>query len=304
MSGVSWGGARSVPPAAPAPLAAPAPQASPDPSVRPASPASPAPSAGQARVTAARVLAAEWTKLASVGSTLWIAVATVVGAAGLAYGLGMFADPGDAAVGASLAVTGALLAQIGSLVLGALVGAGEYATGAYRTTYTAVPRRWPVLGAQVLVTAAWAVVTALVALVASLLVTTGQRSGLGVDLADDQTLRLLAGFVLHQTGVALLGLALGALVRRTTAGFMTGVMLVFVLDQFLAANPGRVADTLRALLPGAGGRLVQDDARLTALDAGSLGPALGTWGGGLVLALWVVALLGVALHRLRRHDLS
>ncbi|MHA7134679.1 hypothetical protein [Oerskovia turbata] len=269
---------------------------------RPLDPAVPSPSAGRFRVTAARVLAAEWTKLTSVGSTLWIALATVVAATGLAYGLGLFTDPGDAVVGASLGVAGATLAQLGPLVLGVLVGAGEYATGAFRTTYTAVPRRWPVLGAQAVVTAAWAVTTALVSLGASLLATAGRRSGLGVDLADDQTLRLLAGFVLHQTGVALLGLALGALVRRAAAAFLTGVVLVLVLDQFLAANPGRVADTLRALLPGAGQRLVQDDARLAALDATALGPDLGTWGGGLVLALWVAALLGAALHRLRRHD--
>lgn len=256
--------------------------------------------------TLPRVLAAEWTKITSLRSTSWLAVATVVAAAGLAFGLGLFVRPGDAGSGASLAVTGHVLAQFGPLVLGVLVGTGEYATGTFRATFTAVPRRLPVLAGQAVVTAGWGAVTAAAAVGASLLVTSGQRAGAGfvVDAADAETVRLLAGYVLHQTGVALLGLAIGALLRRATGAFVTAVMLLLVLDQFLAANPGRFTDLLRALLPAAGTRMVQGDAQVAALDATSLGPDLGAWGGGLVLLLWVIALLGAAAYRLRRHDLS
>jgi len=233
-------------------------------------------------------------------------VATVVAAAGLAFGLGLFVRQGDAGSGASLAVTGHVLAQFGPLVLGVLVGTGEYATGTFRATFTAVPRRLPVLAGQAVVTAGWGAVTAAAAVGASLLVTSGQRAGAGfvVDAADAETVRLLAGYVLHQTGVALLGLAIGALLRRATGAFVTAVMLLLVLDQFLAANPGRFTDLLRALLPAAGARMVQGDAQVATLDATSLGPDLGAWGGGLVLLLWVIALLGAAAYRLRRHDLS
>lgn len=256
--------------------------------------------------TLPHVLAAEWPKITSLRSTSWLAVATVVAAAGLAFGLGLFVRPGDAGSGASLAVTGHVLAQFGPLVLGVLVGTGEYATGTFRATFTAVPRRLPVLAGQAVVTAGWGAVTAAAAVGASLLVTSGQRAGAGfvVDAADAETVRLLAGYVLHQTGVALLGLAIGALLRRATGAFVTAVMLLLVLDQFLAANPGRFTDLLRALLPAAGARMVQGDAQVAALDATSLGPDLGAWGGGLVLLLWVIALLGAAAYRLRRHDLS
>ena len=256
--------------------------------------------------TLPHVLAAEWTKITSLRSTSWLAVATVVAAAGLAFGLGLFVRPGDAGSGASLAVTGHVLAQFGPLVLGVLVGTGEYATGTFRATFTAVPRRLPVLAGQAVVTAGWGAVTAAAAVGASLLVTSGQRAGAGfvVDAADAETVRLLAGYVLHQTGVALLGLAIGALVRRATGAFVASILLLLVLDQFLAANPGRLTDTLRALLPAAGARLVQGDARITVLDTAGLGPDLGAWGGGLVLLLWVIALLGAAAYRLRRHDLS
>jgi len=253
-------------------------------------------------VTTARVVAAEWTKLSGLRSTLWVALGTVGAAAGLALALGLLSRT-DGTGPAALVVSGSVLAQLGALVLGVQVGAGEYGTGTFRTTFTAVPRRLPVLAGQVVVTTGVAVLTAVGALLASALVTWGQR-GAGPFVADAGTARVLAGFVLYQAGVALLGLGAGALLRRPAAALVATVLLLVVLDQLLATNPGRVADTARALLPGAGARLVQDDARLAALDAASLGPHLGTWGGGLVLAAWVVVVLAAAAHRLRRYDVA
>ncbi|MGW6003767.1 hypothetical protein ACWFNS_11290 [Oerskovia enterophila] len=270
----------------------------------------PAPTTGspspRTAVTFPRVLAAEWTKLTGLRSSLWLALGTVLGAASVAYALGMFVRPGDGRSGASLLVSGYVLAQLGFLVLGMLIGTTEYSTGTFRATFTAVPRRLPVLAAQLVVTAASAFVVAVVALLASYLVTIAQRSGdgPGIDLTDGPTARVLGGFVLYQTGVALLGLGIGALVRRATAALVAGVVLLVVLDQVLATNPGRAADTARALLPGVGARLLYDDARLVAVDVTSLGPHLGPWGAGLVLGLWSCGLLVLAGYRLRHHDVA
>jgi hypothetical protein len=158
----------------------------------------------------------------------------------------------------------------------------------------------------VLVTAAVGLVTAVPALAGSALATRGQRAatGLTLDLADGGTARVLAGYVVVLTGVALLGLGLGSLLRRSAAALVSGLLLLVVADQMLLANPGRVTDTLRALLPGAGSRVLLDDAGVAALDAATHGPHLGAWGGGLVLAGWVVALLAAAAYRLRRHDVT
>ena len=258
-------------------------------------------------VTLPRVLHAEWTKLASLAATTWLVVGTVLAASSLAFGLGLFAGPGGAVTGTSLAASGSLLAQLGVLVLGVLVGAEEFSTGTSLTTFATVPRRVPVLAAQVLVTAAVALVTGSVALLASVLVTAGARRGAGLswDVSDPETLRAAAGYVLFLTGAAVCGVGLGALLRRPAAALTTGVVLFVVVDQVLAANPGRVTDTVRALLPGSGTRLFADDTRLTALAAGpGPGPDLGAWGGGLVLGTWCVVLVLLAGYRLVRHDVT
>lgn len=257
-------------------------------------------------VTFPRVLAAEWTRRTSVRSALWLPLGTVAAALALAYALGLFVRAGDGRSAVSLVVAGHVLAQLGTLVLGVLVGTEEHTTGTATTTYAAVPRRLPVLGAQVLVTAALGLVTAAAALAASVLVTQAPRAaaGLTLDLAGGGTARALAGFVIVLTGVALLGLGLGALLRRSAPALVAGLVLLVVADQLLQANPGRVTDTLRALLPGAGSRLLLDDAGVAALDAATRGPHLGPWGGGLVLAGWVLVLLAAAAYRLRRHDVT
>lgn len=258
-------------------------------------------------VTLTRVLASEWTKAAGLGWVLWVPLTTVLVAAAIPLGLAMFARPGDGTTAAGLVVSGVLLAQLGTLVLGALVGTSDYATSTSVTTYTAVPRRLPVLVAQTVLTTALALVTSLLALGTAVLVTAPQRAaaGLSLDLAaGDGTARALAGVVLYLTAVALLGLGLGALLRRPAGALVTGVAVLLVVDQALAANPGRIADTVRVLLPGVGTRLLETDARLTLTEAASQGPHLGAWGAGLVLATWAVGLLVAAAVRLRRGDVT
>lgn len=255
-------------------------------------------------VTVARVLAAEWTKLTSVPAHGWLALGTVVAAAGTAVGLGMFVRPDDGRSGSWVVVSGFVLAQLGFLVLGSLVATSEHTTGTARTTFVAVPRRLPVLGAQVLVTAGAALATALVALGSSYLVTTAARAG-GAPALDPSvpgTTRALLGFVVVSAAVALLGLGLGALLRRPADALVAGVVLVVLGDHALTMFPGRVADTVRALLPSSGARLLQDDAALAGLDAVTRGPQLGAWGGGAVLGVWVLVVLGAAAYRLRWHD--
>ena len=262
------------------------------------------PAAGTRGPTFPRVLAAEWTKLVSLRSTWWLALGTAAAAGLVAAGLGLFVRPGDGTSGTWVVVAGYLLSQVGVLVLGVLVGTDEHTTGTARLTFTAVPRRLPVLAAQVVVTAAAAVLTATVALAVAYLATAGARSAdaPAVDLGVDGAGRALLGFVLHHTGVALLGLGLGALLRRPAGALVTALVLLVALDQVLTAFSGEVSDVARMLMPSSAVRLLHDDAGVVLLEAASRAPRIGAWGGGAVLLGWVVVVLGAATHRLRHHD--
>ena len=105
------------------------------------------------RVTQARVLRSEWTKLRTQPSALWALLSAVilVVAFGILYSLLREARPphGPAAIRsfdpAAISLSGVQLAQIAAGVLGVLLITSEYATGLIRTTLAAVPRRLPVL---------------------------------------------------------------------------------------------------------------------------------------------------------------
>lgn len=280
----------------------------------------PVASSTASRPTFGRVVTAEWTKLTSLRSPWWIAAVTVVVAAVIAYlsAQASSVDPGFEPLG-SLS-SGLLLAQVGPLVLGVMVGAGEFRTGAFRTTFTAVPRRWPALAAQTLVVTVFALGIALLVTAACALgiLPSARSRGLAVDLTTDGAPGLVLGMVLFLVGLGLLGQALGALLRRTVPALVTALLLVLVLPIALTmatdpmagaaqASPGAaedvarttVAGTLVVLTPGGAGQLLMTSTSTGPMDGA---PDLGPVGGGLVLAAWILVLLVAAAVRLRARD--
>src|SRR5215813_170449 len=105
------------------------------------------------RVTQARVMRSEWTKIRTQPSAYWSLLAAVILVVGfgIGYSLLRVARPphGAAAMAsfdpAGISLSGIQLAQIAVGVLGVLLITSEYATGLVRTTLAAVPRRLPVL---------------------------------------------------------------------------------------------------------------------------------------------------------------
>ncbi|UZN02515.1 ABC transporter permease subunit [Cellulomonas sp. S1-8] len=283
---------------------------------RSATPAAPA----RRGPTFAGVVAGEWTKLTSLRSTWWIAAVTVAVAGVLTYlaATASSTDPGFRPL-ADVTV-GLLLAQVGPLVLGVLVGAGEFRSGSFRSTFTTVPTRTPVIAAQAVVTAAFGlalgVLTALACVLAVLPAAAGR--GIPVDLTTDGTPGVLLGTVLLVAGLTLLGLAIGALLRSTTPALVAALTLVLVLPIVLmmvgdpavggAPEPGvaddaapvvTVAGTLGVLTPGTAGQLMTTTAGSGPVPGA---PDLGPGGGGLVLGAWILVLLGAAAVRLRTRD--
>lgn len=281
--------------------------------------AAPRPAATTTRPGPAGVVASEWTRLVSLRAPWWTAAVTVVVAGIITY-LSAQASSGDPGFDPiDSLTTGVALAQLGPLVLGVLAGAGEYGTGAFRSTFTAVPRRWPVLAAQAVVVAVFTLGAAVLATAASVvaLLPAAASRGIAVDLTADATPGVLVGMVLLLVGLALVGLGLGALLRRSVPALVTAVLLVLVLpvvlttvgDPGLTAPPtadapveapaATLAGTVALLTPSMAGALMTAPASSGPVDGA---PDLGPVGGGLVLAGWVVLLLGAATVRLTVRD--
>ncbi|MBN0039696.1 ABC transporter permease subunit [Cellulosimicrobium cellulans] len=264
--------------------------------------------------TLPRAVVAEWTKLTSLRSSWWAAALTVA-VSGVLTSLSAQAssvDPGFDPLGSL--TSGLLLAQVPPLVLGVLVGTGEYSTGTFRTTFVAEPRRWPVLVAQAVATAAFALVTAVLAVAAAVLalLPSARSRGIALDLVGDSTPQVLAGMTLLLAGMALLGLAIGALVRRPVPAVTAAVLVVLVLPVALVlaadlsgdplaasadvSSAQAAVNTVVAFLPTGAASL------LTGEGAVEGAPDLGAVGGGVVLAAWVVVPLALAAVRLRTRD--
>lgn len=247
-----------------------------------------------------RVLRAELGKALTLPSTRWGVAVAVLAHAAVACVVAYNARYGtDTPALLGLLTLGLVATQLPVLVLGVLVSAAEYPGGAARSTFLAVPRRLPVLGAQVLVVAGTAVLTALAALVVAFLAVLPFRADVAMtlDATDPQTARMLGGLVLYLLATGLLGVALGTLTRTPAAGLVAGVGLVFLLEQ-LALLVG--ASWLVAVLPGWAGRLVVASDAAAAAQAAGAGVGLTPWLGLGTMAAWVLALLLAAAARLRR----
>jgi ABC-type transport system involved in multi-copper enzyme maturation permease subunit len=251
------------------------------------------------------VVVSEWTKIRSVRSTVWSLVATF----GITVGLGAlfcFAyvrrydhlgvrerltfDP------TLQSLRGLFLAQIAIGVLGVLVISAEYATGLIRTTLTAVPQRRTLLAAKGLVFGAVAAVVSVISALGAFFV--GQavldRKHLGVSLGDPHVLRAVLGAGVYLLVIGLLGLAIGAIVRRTAGAIATLFAVVLVLPLLSNALPSPWSTDIGKFLPaqlGAALFRVRPDSDLL-----SPGAAL------VVAVVWLAVFFAVATFLITKRD--
>jgi ABC-2 type transport system permease protein len=255
-------------------------------------------------VTVLGVLGSEWTKLWSLRSTRWSLLFAFVAMAGLGplvaavqmsrwsqlQAHGHVYDSIDTAVG------GYHLAQLAIGVLGVLIISGEYSTGMIRSSLMAVPRRLPVLWAKVLV---FAVVSFALMLVASLISFYAVQAivtqhHVQHTIGYPGALRTVIGAALFQTGLGVLCVGLGAILRNTAGGIATFVGLLFVLPGISAILPSSVNDAVSPYLPLNAGTTV-------ASHTFDNPHHLTTWGGfGLFCAYAGLAVVLGAITLLRR----
>ena len=256
------------------------------------------------RVTQARVMKSEWTKLRTQPGAQWslLSAVVLVVAFGILYSLLRVARPPHGATAAtfdptSVSLAGVQLAQIAAGVLGVLLITSEYATGLIRTTLAAVPRRLPTLWGKAVVLAAAVVAVSVPAAVAVFLA--GQsilgRQHLSTSFGDPGVARAVIGSALYLAVAGLLGLALGALLRSAAGGIATLFGLLFAVPILVGFLPGSLSDEIGKYLPGAAGLAVTT---VHTDPATSLAP----WTGFGVFCAYAAVLLGFAAARMRRGD--
>lgn len=256
------------------------------------------------RLTQARILRSEWTKLRTQPSVVWALLATIVSMVGFGILFALLREshpPRDRAsldafdpTGISLA--GVNLAQIAIGVLGVLLITNEYATGLIRTTFAAVPTRLPVLWAKavalVLITLKLCVPAAFAAFLIGQSILSEQH--LGTTLGRPGVLRAVVGSALYLGGVGLLGLGLGALLRSTAGAISALLGILFAPQIILGLLPSGWSEHVLRYLPGPAGIGV------TAVppDPTSLPP----WVGLGVFLAYPAVVLAFAAYQMRRRD--
>lgn len=251
------------------------------------------------------LLAGEWVKTRSLRSTWYVLLGAMAGMLLLGLLFTSTADSGgpsgngggppgiDFAQPLTLSLAGYNLAQLALGVLGVLLVTGEYTSGTVRSTFAATPKRWPVVLGKAAVLSAVVLAGSLGAAFASYAVGSAVSDGMP-GLGEDGVLRVVAGTALYLTAIALLGSALGWLLRSTAGAVATLFGLVFLLPVLGNLLPSSWGPDVVRWLPGqAGGQLLQ-------LTPGA--DAFSPWTGFAVLVGYVLVGLGAAVWRLRSQD--
>jgi ABC-2 type transport system permease protein len=257
------------------------------------------------KVTQARVILSEWTKLRSVRSTRWsLLVATV-----LTIGFPILAATvisshwghQSAEERASFnpldpALIGSQIAQLAIGILGVLVITAEYSTGMIRATFTAVPKRLPVLWAKAIV---FAIVTFVLMLPSVLIAFFASQSILtrhhaNIAWSHPGVARAVIGAALYLTVIAVMTVGLGTILRNTAGGIAMFAAIFFVIPPLMNVLPTSWNDAITPYLPGNAGRAIISITH----DAHSLAP----WTGFALFCGYAAITLVVAAVLLVRRD--
>jgi len=258
------------------------------------------------RVTQARVILSEWTKLHSLRSTRWSLLAAVVLTIGLPA---IFAAVTSSHWGSmspheradrhplDIAQAGVNLSQLAIGVLGVLVITGEYATGMIRASFTAVPKRLPVLWAKIIVFAAVSFALMLPSVLIAFWVSQtilDRHHLLQISLSAPGVTRSVIGGAAYLMLFGIFCMAMGAIVRNTAGGIASFVALFFVIPPLLNVFPTSWQNAINPWIPNSAFRSIF---QLTH-GSHSLSPA-----GGLAVSLGYIAFaVAVAAVLLVRRD--
>ena len=258
------------------------------------------------RVTQARVVLSEWTKLRSLRSTrrsLFVAVLFTIGLPAL------FAAVTSSHWGSmnpheqadrnplDIALAGVNLSQLAIGVLGVLVITGEYSTGMIRASMTAVPKRLPVLWAKVGVYAFVSFVLMLPSVLIAFYVSQAilsKHNILQVSFSAHGVARSVIGGALYLMVIGVFTLGLGAITRSTAGGISTFAGIMFVIPPLMNVLPTSWNNAISPYLPSSAGRAV------FSLTHGS--DSLAPWPGFALFCGYAILTIAIAAVLLLRRD--
>lgn len=202
-------------------------------------------------MTVPAALNAERIKLSTVRSPLWSCIAAAV------CGLGIAALQGASAYGAaglppqSAAIGVAVFGVPVLMILAAMTMTGEYRSGIIRTTFAANPNRTAVLAAKAIVVALFSGLFAALLTIGAVVVArsaTGPLLGAQLSLTDGSVWRVVGSLALYAALAAVLGLAVGALLRHT-AGTVAVLLLWPLVVEPIVGNLPNVGSEVGPFLP-------------------------------------------------------
>ncbi len=258
------------------------------------------------------VAAAEWIKLRSLRST-WIAygataLAVIAFNAGTAYDTYSYWTERNAAdradfVGAGIPLKEAFTANAAMVMMLALgaIGAvaiiGEYSTGTIRTTFAAVPARRSVMAAKALVVTAVTTVFGAIVAGASFGLTQAILDGrsVGLSISHPGALRVVVASALLAPVCALTGMAIGSVIRHTSATMIASVVVILVLP--LVFTGGRHWSAVAGHAT-----LYQAWSRLTEVGHSPAAFPWTTGGAWTVYVVWTLAAAVLAVTSVHRRD--
>ena len=241
------------------------------------------------RVTQARVVFSEWTKLHSLRSTRWslgagllltIALPVLFSAVTSSHWGSMSPHERADRHPLDIALAGVNVSQLAIAVLVVLVITGEYSTGMIRASFTAVPKRLPVLWAK---TAVFAVVAFLLMLPPVVIAFFASQAILSrhhilqISFSHPGVARSVIGGAVYLMLVGIFALGIGAIVRNTAGAIATFAGIFFVIPPLMNILPSNwnhaISKYLRARRGGSSSRSSTTQTASRPRPAGSCSPA-------------------------------
>jgi ABC-2 type transport system permease protein len=261
------------------------------------------------------LVTAEWIKLWSLRSTYWMLGLAALAIVGLnvnaAYAdlLLWRQDPAHnkadfiwGSVNAAFTSNASLVLLLVAGSIGASVIASEYSSGLIRTTFVAVPARRSVMTAKAAVVTPVLLLFGAVVATVSFWITQAILAGedVGLSITYPEAWRVVVASAVLAPIAALVGMAIGTVVRHTATTMVTTPFVLIVLPTFLTEDRYLSATLNHAMVLPAWQRLVE----IGPIGQGPhSGPYPTTAGGSwLILAAWTCAAAAVAVTALHRRD--